>query len=293
MTGPLPGFYGPAGPGGLSANDLYAQNIGAISTIYPGKDTFSLSNQPPQHKQKKGLKDTLKDIGKGMANGAVNTIKGIFTPQGLGMMLGTAGLICAFGAPVVMPFLVGAGLLFGGSQVFKGLLDNDWQKVGEGIFTVGATATGAKFGPKQFSTKDGTFSLSKVVKNEDGVLQGVKPTGIFDSTLAYLKAPFRGFGKVENGSIAVTADGKLANSKGIMSAAGDQFHARTSSLKNREPKSNSTTSDTSSVSSTTSSTVSQKPKSNFLTQEGLPAVYGTQATITGATLPSGSRPQQP
>jgi hypothetical protein len=279
MAGPLPGIFGYSGLGGPSANDLYAQNIDAISTIYPGKDTFSLSNQPPDKKQKKGFKESLKDVGKGIATGAVNTVKGIFTPQGLAMTLGTAGLMFAFGAPVVMPFLIGAGVLAGGGQIFKGALDGDWKKVGEGIFTLGATATGAKFGPKEFSSKGETFSLAKVVKNQDGTTQAVKPTGIFDSAWAYLKAPFRGFGKVENGNMAVTAEGQLANGKGIMSAAGDQFQARFNS-----GKPNSTT--TAAAIPEGSATEAVKPKTNFFTPDGMLGAYGVQASVTGAMIPA-------
>lgn len=278
MAGPLPGIFGYSGLGGPSANDLYAQNIDAISTIYPGKDTFSLSNQPPDKKQKKGFKESLKEVGKGIANGAVNTVKGIFTPQGLALALGTAGLMFALGAPVVMPFLIGAGVLAGGGQIFKGALDGDWKKVGEGLFTLGATATGARFGPKEFSSKGETFSLAKMVKSQDGTTKAVKPTGIFDSVWAYLKAPFRGFGKVENGNIAVTAEGKLANGKGMMSTAGDQFQARFNSTKQ-----NSTNTATPEVSST--ETI-KKPKTNFFTQDGMLGAYGVQASVTGATMPS-------
>lgn len=293
MTGPLPGIYGYGGLAGPSQNDLYAQRIDAISTIYPGRDTFSLSSQPPEKKRKKGFKESLKDVGKGIANGAVNTVKGIFTPQGLAMALGTAGLIFALGAPVVMPFLVGAGLLFGGGQIFKGALDGDWKKVGEGIFTIGATATGAKFGPKELTSKEGAFSLAKLVKNKDGVTEAVKPTGLFDSTWAYLKAPFKGFGKVESGKIAVNNEGQLAHSKGVASAAGDQFQARVSGFQQKtkpETSSNATNANRAqSPKANANTSKTDEPKTSFLTQKGMFGAYGTQSAITGATLPSVSR----
>lgn len=231
MTGPVPNFSGfPGLSGSPSANDIYAQRLGLLTS--GGGDTFSLSSPQPE-KQSKGFLGAVKDVGKGILNGALNTVKSLFTWQGLAMTLGTAGLIAAFGAPVVMPFLIAGGALAGGYQMLGGLMKGDWQKVGEGIFTLGATGVGAKYGPKEFTAKDGQFSIAKIVKNQDGVTQAVKPTGIWDSTLAYLKAPFRGFGRVEGDNIVLTTEGKLANPKGIISAAGDNFQATSASLKQK------------------------------------------------------------
>lgn len=265
MTGPLPNISGyPGMIGSPSANDIYAQRIGLLTS--GAGDTFSLSSPRPET-QKKGFVGAVKDVGKGILNGALNTVKSLFTWQGLAMTLGTAGLIAVFGAPVVMPFLIAGGALAGGYQMLGGVVEGDWKKVGEGIFTLGATGVGAKYGPKEFTTKDGQFSLTKIVKNKDGVTEAVKPTGIWDSTLAYLKAPFRGFGKVEDGNIALTAEGKLANSKGIISAAGDNFQTTSAKVKqklgNKTPSTESSTAgnaadDAASVTSTTDSDVGSK-----------------------------------
>jgi hypothetical protein len=79
--------------------------------------------------------------------------------------------------------------------------------------------------------------------------------------------------------MAVTAEGQLANGKGIMSAAGDQFQARFNS-----GKPNSTT--TAAAIPEGSATEAVKPKTNFFTPDGMLGAYGVQASVTGAMIPA-------
>ncbi len=222
MSGPVSGLNSASGVSGGSTSEIkstqrpYAAIHGDGAT-----DTVVLSKHKAS--QKKGVMGSIFDIGKGIFAGAVNTIKEMFSWQGLLMTAGTLGLISSFGAAVVMPFLIGAGVIAGASQVLKGVSNGDWKKVGEGIFTLGATGLGAKLGPKEINIKGTQYTLAKTVKNQDGVITAAKPTGILDSTIAYLKAPFRGLSKVENGQIALDAKGRLSDTKGLMSMG--QEHA--------------------------------------------------------------------
>lgn len=131
----LPPYYSPGmGPGG------------------PGQDEFvGISKK----KKKTGLEGFLK----GIYNGAVNTVKGIFSVQGIAMTAATAGLVWATGGAALLPLAaLGAGI--GGFQMIKGIAKGDAEGVGEGVFTTGASLLGLKFTPKTASLGGKSYTLT-------------------------------------------------------------------------------------------------------------------------------------
>lgn len=314
MSSSLTGIYGPsmamsAGPG--ATDTPKQQGVFKQPHAQSGKDSVTFSGHGA--KEKKGLIGSLLDVGKGFVQGGINTVKGLFSLQGLAMSAGTFALIMAFGAATVMPFLIAAGVVVGGSQIIGGLLNSDWRKVGEGIFTMGATGLGAKYGPKEIDTSDGAFSVAKITQN-GGVAKANKPTGMLDSIVAYLKAPFRGLGKVnEQGEISLNAEGKFAESKSVFSAAGDRFQTGYDSLKQTfggtkgdAPKTASASeAETAKQSSKTRPEAEYEPTADALGEvdnnssgsppknkagDGMNSALGVQSALTG-TMMGGGKPE--
>lgn len=149
-------------------------------------DVFNHSGNGQQEKKSQGILGAIKDFGKGIVNGAINTVKSLFTLKGLALALGTIAL--AWAAPALaIPLLVLGGLAYGGVQIFKGISTGNWEKAGEGVFTIGATLLGAKFGTKLEPTiKDAGGAKYIFTKTKDG--NKVPVTGLFDKLAAYSKS---------------------------------------------------------------------------------------------------------
>lgn len=107
---------------------------------------------------KKKKKTGLEGFLKGIYNGAVNTVKGIFSVQGIAMTAATAGLVWATGGAALLP-LAALGTGIGGFQMFKGIAQGDAEGVGEGVFTTGASLLGLKFTPKNVNLAGETYTL--------------------------------------------------------------------------------------------------------------------------------------
>jgi hypothetical protein len=143
----------------------------------------------------------IKGFFKGIAQGAVNTIKGIFTPQGLLMLGGTAALVALTGG-AILPLLGAVGIGIGGYQLVKGAAAGDTEKMGEGVFSLGLSALGF-MGPKTVMVKGANG------KNIAYKLAASKPSGKV-GILDQVKALF-GKGKYE--AYSVLDDGKTIGAK--------------------------------------------------------------------------------
>jgi hypothetical protein len=112
----------------------------------------------------------------GIAQGAVNTIKGIFSPAGLLMLGGTAALTWLT-AGAILPVLGVLGLGVGTYQLCKGIASGDSEKMGEGVFSFGLSTLGF-LGPKTV-----TLGRTKYALSAEG-------DGLGATLLQRLKAPF-------------------------------------------------------------------------------------------------------
>ncbi len=182
------GGYGYGGYGGYGGYPGY----GFPGYSYPGMggvgNTQSASQSSEGHGNENGENghdQKSSGVGgffKGIANGAVNLVKGIFTPQGIIMLAGTVALTWATGG-AILPLLGAIGMGTGGYQMLKGAADGNAEKVGEGFFNFGLSALGFA-GPKAI----------KVGETEYGMVGTGKKGEV--SLLDRLKAPF-GFTKYQ------------------------------------------------------------------------------------------------
>ena len=213
------------------------------------QDVLSFSGQGKKKSQ--GVMGAVKDFGKGVVKGAYNAVASLFTVKGMAMAVGS--LICVAVAPAVaVPLLATVGVVMGGKQIAEGATTGDWEKAGEGTFTLGATMLGAKFGPKTVKgAGDAEYSFVSS-STKDGVTTASKPTGILGSAWANIKAVFGGkMGKLDkDGNIMTTADGKLVDGKNIYQLTKEKFS-----------KSNENAADSSANASTASSTVNSSSSS--------------------------------
>ncbi|WP_373532057.1 hypothetical protein [Vampirovibrio sp.] len=149
------GFGGYGGYGGVGGSP----GVGSQpfpSGIYPpgsgvGSDQFLSSGAP----KKKGVAGFLQ----GIANGAINTVKSLFTLQGLATTVGAGALVWATGGAALIPLAaLGAGI--GGFQMLNGAANGDTEAVGEGFFATAASLLGLKFTPKKVTLNGQEFTLS-------------------------------------------------------------------------------------------------------------------------------------
>jgi hypothetical protein len=200
---PFASSYGTYSAGGASS---------PFSSPFAGTDsadTLSLSGHG-EEKKSKGIMGAITDFGKGIFKGAVNTVSSLFSLKGLAMTLGAAALVAVAG-PIAIPLLIAGGLAIGGKQIFQGVTTGNWEKAGEGTFTVGATLLGAKVGPKSFKGADG---VEYALKGGDGFLS--KPIG-------YLKSLIPGkMGKVYE---ATLPDGTVVAKSGLALGKESATHA--------------------------------------------------------------------
>lgn len=196
------------------------------------QDSLDLSGQHGEHKKSEGFVGAVKDFGKGIVKGAINTVTGLFTLKGMAMALGTLALV-AVAPAVAIPLLVAGGVTMGGIQVAKGVSTGNWEQAGEGTFTLAATMLGAKAGPKSFKGSGGEKYAFVKTATKDGVTTVSKPTGFWGKTVANLKATFGGkLAKVDkDGSITITPEGKIAEGKTIYQLGKDSVSARFGSKK--------------------------------------------------------------
>ncbi len=227
------------------------------------QDVLSFSGQGKKKPQ--GVMGAITDFGKGIVKGAYNAVASLFTVQGMAMAVGSL-IFVAVAPAVAVPLLATAGVVMGGKQIAEGATTGDWEKAGEGTFTLGATMLGAKFGPKTVKgAGDAEYSFVST-STKDGVTTASKPTGILGNTWANIKAVFGGkMGKLDkDGNIMTTADGKLVDGKNIYQLTKEKF-----SKGNEKAAENSANASTASnaVSSRTSSTstVAPKPKTTSST----------------------------
>jgi hypothetical protein len=126
------------------------------SGIYPpgsasGTDQFVGSGVP----KKKGVAGFFQ----GILNGAVNTVKSLFTLQGILSMAGAGALVWATGGAALIPLAaLGAGI--GGFQMLNGLAKGDSESVGEGFFVAATSLLGLKFTPKKVNLNGQAFTLT-------------------------------------------------------------------------------------------------------------------------------------
>lgn len=154
---------------------------GAASLIQP-----AILNGAVQSEQRKKIPPDQKPENKngifggflhGLKNAFDNTIKSIFTPQGI---LAIAAFIAlnAMTGGALTPILFVAGIGFGGYQTGKGLLTGDWEQVGEGAFTLGTTYLGAKFDTKSIkhSKTDQKYGMALSSTGKAGAEKAVPTT---------------------------------------------------------------------------------------------------------------------
>jgi hypothetical protein len=187
-------------------------------------DILNLSGKQGEGKSE-GFIGKIKDFGKGIFKGAVNTITSLFSLKGLLLTLGSVALVAVAG-PIAIPLLIAGGLTVGGMQIAKGVMSGDWEKAGEGTFTVGATLLGAKMGPKSYKVNGTEYALAKNVKGTITPLNG--KSGIIETTVAQLKSLLPG----KSGKLYQVKDGAIVPDtapKGAFSlakdVAGSKFHS--------------------------------------------------------------------
>lgn len=99
--------------------------------------------RPEVEEKDKGIKGFFR----GIKNGFVNTVKGLFSIKGLLITAGTVALVAATGGAALIP-LAAVGMGIGGYQITKGAMAGNTEKIGEGVFTVGASVGGLKLAPR-------------------------------------------------------------------------------------------------------------------------------------------------
>lgn len=144
-----------------------------------GADSLQLSEAGPS--RKKGVFRASIDVLKGIGKGAVNTVSGLLSVKGLLMTAATIGVSALVG-PAIIPFLVAAGVFTGGLQIARGASSGNWEGVGEGIFTLGATMAGARFAPK----------VARNAAGEELILSGSARAAVQESRPGFLRGMFEG-----------------------------------------------------------------------------------------------------
>lgn len=137
------GPYGPMGggmpPSGGPNGSMREMGIDPTECY---KDSFCGSSAEPEKPPKTGIVGFLN----GLKNGLVNSVKGLFTVNGLLLTAGTMGLVAATGGAALIPLgLLGLGV--GGYQVAKGVKNQNAEQVGEGVFTGAASLLGLRAAP--------------------------------------------------------------------------------------------------------------------------------------------------
>ncbi len=141
---------------------LQSKGLAGLGPVadYPD-DSFVNSQQKP----KKGF-SIVNAVTNFVKGGVVNTIKGMFSLQGLAMMAGTAGLVAVAGTGV-LPFLAALGLGMGAIQGVNGAMnalgkyaegdnagaEKEFENIGQGFVTGLLSFLGAKSGYKSGSVK--------------------------------------------------------------------------------------------------------------------------------------------
>lgn len=157
-----------------------------FTPVPPPQDAFNHSSNGQPEQKSHGILGAIKDFGKGIFNGVVNMVKGIFTLKGLALTIGSLAFMWAAPA-LAIPLLTLGALAVGGVQVVKGITTGNWEKAGEGVSVLGATLLGAKFGTKfEPAIKDADGAEYVLTKTVGG--NKVKATGLFDRLLASAKS---------------------------------------------------------------------------------------------------------
>lgn len=196
-------------------------------------DSLNISGHG-EKKKSEGFLGAVKDFGKGIIKGGIETVTSLFTVNGLLMAAGAAAFV-ALAPAVAIPLLVAGGVTMGGIQIAKGVSSGDWEEAGKGTFTMGASVLGAKVAPKSFKgTGETKFGLIKTTK-KDGVVTTSTPTGFFDSTWANIKASFGGkLAKLDkDGKVMLNEEGKPLETKSIFGVGKENWKARFGKDKNQ------------------------------------------------------------
>jgi hypothetical protein len=140
--------YGPMGgnwptPGGPNAA---AWGMGVDPTeCY--KDAYCGSSaSKKQQETEKPHKTGISGFFEGLKNGLFHTVEALFTVKGLLMTAGTLALVVATGGAALIPLAM-IGLGTGAYQIGKGVVNQNAEQVGEGVFTTGASLLGLKMAP--------------------------------------------------------------------------------------------------------------------------------------------------
>lgn len=152
--------YPVAGEAAQSAN---ASN-GIMGFLTGNEDTRKPEEKPENQKGPIG------GILGGLWNGLKNTVKSLFTPEGLLMIGGFLALNFLTGGALT-PLMFVLGGTVGTYQVGKGLATGDWEKMGQGAFTLGTTFLGAKFDffTMKHKPTGEKFAMSLSTANKQGV----------------------------------------------------------------------------------------------------------------------------
>lgn len=156
MVEPVGGYnYGPYFSGSGTAAKSAASDTSSVSsslgqTAPPANSTgimgFLTGNEDTReaHEKEENKNGPLGGLLGGIWNGLKNTIQTLCTPEGLLMVGGIIALNIMTGGAIT-PILFVLGATVGTYQVGKGLAKDDWEGVGQGVFTLGTTFLGAKF----------------------------------------------------------------------------------------------------------------------------------------------------
>ncbi len=157
----------------------------------PGQANTAAHGQPQAKKSGFGA------FFSGVKNGFANMVKSFFTIPGFLLTAASVAGVAFLGAGMLLP-LIALGVGVGGYQLIKGAINGDAEKMGEGVFTLGATLLAGKLTPN----KVGPHELADT------------------SLLGKLKAPFIGKGAFKDPDVTYwqalrnETDTALANIKG-------------------------------------------------------------------------------
>ena len=192
MVEPIGGYsaypvFSGAGSAAKTAASSYpvAGEVTQASNASSGIAAFFTGNHDTRKPEEKveNQKGPIGGFFGGLWNGLTNTIKNLFTPDGLLMVGGFLALNFLTGGALT-PIMFVLGGTIGTYQVGKGLATGDWEKMGQGAFTLGTTFLGAKFDFFTMKHKPSgeKFAMSLSTANKEGVATASKTMpGIADN----------------------------------------------------------------------------------------------------------------
>lgn len=180
-------YFSGAGSAAKSAASSYpaAGELTQASNTSNGVMSFLTGNSDDRKPEEKpeNQKGAAGGFLSGVWNGLKNTVQNLFTPQGLLMVGGFLALNFMTGGALT-PLMFVLGGTVGTYQMGKGLATGDWEKMGQGAFTLGTTFLGAKFDfftMKHRPTGE-KFAMSLSTAQKDGVAAASKSMpGIVDN----------------------------------------------------------------------------------------------------------------